>query len=131
MADRLLASTSIRPRSPRPRPCSPPPSRRRSADAELHGGRIGGTARDLEYDLGLWAGVGLVRSGAGTALVGSHQEVADLLGQYRALGIEEFVLSGYPHIEEAYVPPRECSRWCAHSDERQNELLRTNAERQF
>lgn len=69
---------------------------------ELHGGRVGGSARDLEIHPGLWAGVGLVRSGAGTALVGSHHEVADLIGQYRELGIEEFVLSGYPHIEEAY-----------------------------
>ena len=51
---------------------------------------------------GLWAGVGLVRGGAGTALVGSHDEVASLIAEYAALGIDEFVLSGYPHVEEAY-----------------------------
>ena len=51
---------------------------------------------------GLWAGVGLVRGGAGTALVGSHHEVASLIEEYAALGIDEFVLSGYPHVEEAY-----------------------------
>jgi alkanesulfonate monooxygenase len=65
----------------------------------LHGGsRDGG----LEIHPGLWAGIGLVRGGAGTALVGSHQEVAGLIEQYRRIGIEEFILSGYPHLEEAY-----------------------------
>ena len=39
---------------------------------------------------------------AGTALVGSHEEVADRIAEYHALGIEEFVLSGYPHLEEAW-----------------------------
>jgi alkanesulfonate monooxygenase len=50
----------------------------------------------------LWAGVGLVRGGAGTALVGSHTEVADRIEEYARLGITEFILSGYPHLEEAY-----------------------------
>jgi alkanesulfonate monooxygenase len=64
----------------------------------LHGGR----RDDLTVSPNLWAGVGLVRGGAGTALVGSHREVADRIEEYAALGIEEFVLSGYPHLEEAY-----------------------------
>jgi alkanesulfonate monooxygenase len=59
-------------------------------------------ARDLEVSPGLWSGVGLVRGGAGTALVGSHDEVADKLAEYHALGIDEFILSGYPHVEEAW-----------------------------
>ena len=59
-------------------------------------------ARELEVSPGLWSGVGLVRGGAGTALVGSHDEVADRLAEYHALGIDEFILSGYPHVEEAY-----------------------------
>jgi alkanesulfonate monooxygenase len=64
----------------------------------LHGG-----ARDrLEISPNLWAGVGLVRGGAGTALVGSHTEIADRIAEYHALGITEFILSGYPHLEEAY-----------------------------
>lgn len=64
----------------------------------LHGGR---TDR-LEIYPNLWAGVGLVRGGAGTALVGSHEEVANLIYEYYSLGFDEFVLSGYPHLEEAY-----------------------------
>ncbi|MET9384407.1 LLM class flavin-dependent oxidoreductase [Streptomyces sp. NPDC002928] len=62
----------------------------------------GGSTSDLEIYPNLWAGVGLVRGGAGTALVGSHTEVADRIAEYHALGIDEFVLSGYPHLEEAY-----------------------------
>ncbi|MEW1754945.1 LLM class flavin-dependent oxidoreductase [Streptomyces cyaneofuscatus] len=65
---------------------------------ELHGGGRDG----LEIHPNLWAGIGLVRGGAGTALVGSHAQVADRIREYHALGIDEFVLSGYPHLEEAY-----------------------------
>ena len=50
----------------------------------------------------LWAGVGLVRGGAGTALVGSHGEVTERILEYHRLGIDEFILSGYPNLEEAY-----------------------------
>ncbi len=66
--------------------------------AELHGGR-----RDrLEISPNLWAGVGLVRGGAGTALVGDPEQVAARMREYRALGIDSFILSGYPHLEECY-----------------------------
>ena len=51
----------------------------------------------------LWAGIGLVRGGAGTALVGSPQTVAQRLLDYQALGIETIIASGYPHLEEAYT----------------------------
>jgi alkanesulfonate monooxygenase len=61
-----------------------------------------GSKESLEIHSNLWAGVGLVRGGAGTAMVGSFTEIADLVEQYAAVGIEEFVLSGYPHLEEAY-----------------------------
>ena len=64
----------------------------------LHGGRLD----KLEIYPNLWAGIGLVRGGAGTALVGSHQEVADRIEEYHSIGIEEFIFSGYPHLEEAY-----------------------------
>jgi alkanesulfonate monooxygenase len=73
---------------------------------ELHErSRADGSWRDprsLEVAPNLWAGVGLVRGGAGTALVGSHTEVADRIAEYAAVGINEFVFSGYPHLEELY-----------------------------
>ena len=64
--------------------------------------RAGGKPQDLEVAPNLWAGIGLVRGGAGTALVGSHAEVAERIEEYADLGIEEFILSGHPHLEEAY-----------------------------
>jgi alkanesulfonate monooxygenase len=63
----------------------------------------GGDRTKLVVAPNLWAGIGLVRGGAGTALVGSHEEVAERITEYREAGIEEFVLSGYPHLEEAYT----------------------------
>ncbi len=66
--------------------------------AALHGGR-----RDkLEVSPNLWAGVGLVRAGAGTALVGSPKTVAARLHEYQDVGIDTVIGSGYPHLEEAY-----------------------------
>jgi alkanesulfonate monooxygenase len=65
---------------------------------KLHGGN-----RDkLEISPNLWAGVGLVRGGAGTALVGNPDEVIARMHEYRELGIDTFILSGYPHLEEAW-----------------------------
>lgn len=49
----------------------------------------------------LWTGIGRARSGAGAALVGSAEQVLDKLARYRAMGIRAFILSGYPHREEA------------------------------
>ncbi|MBN8997946.1 MAG: FMNH2-dependent alkanesulfonate monooxygenase [Rhizobiales bacterium] len=66
--------------------------------AALHGGR-----RDrLVVSPNLWAGVGLVRGGAGTALVGTPDQVAERLAQYQAAGIDTVIGSGYPHLEESY-----------------------------
>ncbi len=66
--------------------------------AALHGGK----KDKLEVSPNLWAGVGLVRGGAGTALVGDPQTVAARMQEYADLGIETFILSGYPHLEESY-----------------------------
>jgi alkanesulfonate monooxygenase len=88
--------------------------------SRLHNGR-----RDnLEISPNLWAGVGLVRGGAGTALVGSPEQVAARIREYAELGIEEFIFSGYPHLEEAYrfaelvfpLLPLEINRFRAEQD---------------
>jgi alkanesulfonate monooxygenase len=66
--------------------------------AQLHAGK-----RDqLEISPNLWAGVGLVRGGAGTALVGDPSAVAARIREYQDAGIDTFIMSGYPHLEEAY-----------------------------
>ncbi|RUR94779.1 FMNH2-dependent alkanesulfonate monooxygenase [Pectobacterium polaris] len=66
--------------------------------AALHGGK----KDKLEISPNLWAGIGLVRGGAGTALVGDGPTVAERIQEYADLGIDTFILSGYPHLEEAY-----------------------------
>ncbi len=70
----------------------------------LHQGRFNraNVREGLEVAPNLWAGVGLVRGGAGTALVGNPQQVAERIEEYAALGLKYFILSGYPHLEEAH-----------------------------
>ncbi len=65
---------------------------------QLHNGK----RENLEVSPNLWAGVGLVRGGAGTALVGDPDTVAARMQEYADLGIDTFILSGYPHLEESY-----------------------------
>ena len=66
--------------------------------ARLHRGSVDG----LRIGKNLWAGVGLVRRGAGTAFVGSPENIAQAMSQFQDAGVEIFILSGYPHLEEAY-----------------------------
>lgn len=66
--------------------------------AALHNG----SRSALEISPDLWAGVGLVRGGAGTALVGDPDTIAARMREYAEVGVETFIMSGYPHLEEAY-----------------------------
>ncbi len=66
--------------------------------ASLHGSDPG----RLVIHPNVWAGIGLVRGGAGTALVGSYHEICDRIEEYQQHGFDEFILSGYPHLEEAH-----------------------------
>src|ERR1700691_330863 len=61
-----------------------------------------GSRGSLRIGKNLWAGIRLVRGGAGTAFVGSPGNIARALEEYRNVGVETFILSGYPHLEEAY-----------------------------
>jgi alkanesulfonate monooxygenase len=73
------------------------------------------TNGDLVVAPNLWTGIGKARVGVGAALVGSGQQVAARLQEYADLGIDTFILSGYPHVEEAqrfgrYVVPHFAGR---------------------
>ena len=60
-------------------------------------------AADGDHRIGerLWNGISTVRVNCGTAIVGSPDEVADELSAYWRLGMDEFILSAWPHAEEA------------------------------
>ncbi|MFM8973535.1 MAG: alkanesulfonate monooxygenase, partial [Actinomycetota bacterium] len=59
------------------------------------------TATDDGYaEPHLWTGIGRARSGCGAALVGDPDQVLAKLRRYRELGIDAFILSGYPHLDE-------------------------------
>jgi alkanesulfonate monooxygenase len=68
----------------------------------MHGGVKPDNLRDLEISPNLWAGIGLVRPGPGTAIVGSPDTVIRTLEAYQAVGVDTFILSGMPLLEEAY-----------------------------
>jgi alkanesulfonate monooxygenase len=58
------------------------------------------SAADHRLGVHLWNGISTVRVNCGTAIVGTPEQVADELLGYWRLGIDEFILSGYPHVEE-------------------------------
>jgi len=59
-----------------------------------------GADNDGYAEANLWTGVGKARSGAGAAIVGDPDQVAAKIAAYQAVGVEAFILSGYPHIAE-------------------------------
>jgi alkanesulfonate monooxygenase len=86
-----------------------PETGRRLRDQSLHVASVGqlrqGELRDLADDEGfvepnLWTGIGRARSGAGAAIVGDPDQVLAKLRAYADLGMEAFILSGYPHASE-------------------------------
>jgi len=58
------------------------------------------SADDGFVEENLWTGVGRARSGAGAAIVGDPDQVLAKLRAYQAVGVDAFILSGYPHIAE-------------------------------
>jgi len=81
--------------------------RARSLDSTSVGVRAQAALRDGSDDEGyaeanLWTGIGRARSGCGAAIVGDPQQVADKIRSYRAMGIDTFILSGYPHLQECW-----------------------------
>ena len=80
--------------------------RNRALDAKSLGVSHQAKNRDVADDHGyiepnLWTGVGRARSGCGAALVGSTDQVLTKLEEYKKMGMRAFILSGYPHIDEA------------------------------
>ena len=93
--------------------------RNRSLDSTSYGVRRQAEMRDAANAAGtgdyvednLWTGVGRARSGCGAAIVGDPDQVLAKINAYRELGIEAFILSGYPHQDECdlfgkYVLPK-------------------------
>jgi len=87
----------------------------RSLDSQSAGVKRQDELRDQSKDLyieeHLWSGIGLARSGCGSAIVGNPDQVLAKLNRYMDMGMRAFILSGYPHLEECdlfakYVLPR-------------------------
>ena len=80
--------------------------RAKSLDATSEGVRRQAELRDAAGNEGyaednLWTGIGRARSGCGAAIVGDPDQVLAKLLKYQAMGIDAFILSGYPHAAEA------------------------------
>jgi alkanesulfonate monooxygenase len=69
---------------------------------EKHRGQVPDRAKDLETYPNIWPGMGLLRPGPGTALVGSTEQIVERIQEFEALGVDTFILSGNPLLEEAY-----------------------------
>ncbi len=79
--------------------------RSQSLDSQSVGVRAQGQLReeadaDGFVEENLWTGIGRARSGCGAAVVGDPDQVLQKLLQYEAMGIDAFILSGYPHLDE-------------------------------
>lgn len=93
--------------------------RARSLDSQSAGVRRQAELREAASDDGyaeanLWTGIGRARSGCGAAIVGDPDQVLAKLRAYQALGIEAFILSGYPHAAECDLFARHVLPHLAH-----------------
>ena len=93
--------------------------REKSLDAKNYGVQRQGELRASAADDGfveehLWTGIGRARSGCGAAIVGTPDQVLAKLRAYQAEGIEAFILSGYPHAQEADLFARHVLPHIAH-----------------
>jgi len=94
--------------------------RKRSLDHASVGVRRQAEMRDASDDEGfveehLWTGIGRARSGCGAAIVGDPDQVVAKLRAYADLGIEAFILSGYPHAAECELVGRHVLPRLAHA----------------
>lgn len=79
--------------------------RNKSLDTTSTGVSRQAELRDTSGDDGfvedhLWTGIARARSGCGAAIVGDPDQVVAKLRSYMDMGIDAFILSGYPHIAE-------------------------------
>ncbi len=80
--------------------------RAKSLDTQSTGARRQAELRDAALandgyaEENLWTGIARARSGCGAAIVGDPEQVLAKLRRYESMGIEAFILSGYPHIAE-------------------------------
>lgn len=78
--------------------------RNRSMDSQSAGvlrqDELRAQSPDLFIEDHLWSGIGLARSGCGSAIVGDPDQVLAKLNRYLDMGMRSFILSGYPHLEE-------------------------------
>jgi len=93
--------------------------RNKSLDSRSHGVMRQVELRDSADDEGyaeenLWTGIGRARSGCGAAIVGDPDQVLAKLRAYQSLGIEAFILSGYPHLQECDLFARHVLRRLNH-----------------
>jgi alkanesulfonate monooxygenase len=90
--------------------------RNKSLDAQTYGVARQAELRALSdanegyLEDNLWTGIGRARSGCGAAIVGDPDQVLAKINAYRAIGIEAFILSGYPHIAECFCTLPEAVR---------------------
>jgi alkanesulfonate monooxygenase len=70
--------------------------------ADLSAGRVPENVRSLEISPNLWAGHTLLQDGPPAALVGAVDDVAQRLREYEEIGVDTFIFSAYPLIEQAY-----------------------------